>query len=140
METIDNALIRQIVETAEKTNNNTKQITEIKEELKEMKNDQKAIYDIASSIKVMSAEMINIREDINDVKVSQDNFSKKIKEDIQDVKGGQTELSNKINDIEQKPFRNYNNIKSNIVTGAITAVGTGLLTYIIMYFLNGYAQ
>ena len=130
------AIIKQLQETTDRAKSNTHQIDEIKEEVKEIRNEQKAIYDIASSVKIMSESMANIKDDVIAVKESQEQFSQKVKEDIEEVKDSQKELTNKIDNIEQKPYKNWSKLKSTIIGGVATAVGTGAIIYLINYLFN----
>lgn len=129
-------IIKQLQETTDRAKSNTRQIDEIKEEVREIKKEQKAIYDIASSVKIMSESMANIKEDVIAVKESQEQFSQKVKEDIEEVKDSQKELTNKIDNIEQKPYKNWSKLKSTIIGGVATAVGTGAIIYLINYLFN----
>lgn len=129
-------IIKQLQETTDRAKSNTRQIDEIKEEVREIKKEQKAIYDIASSVKIMSESMANIKEDVIAVKESQEQFSQKVKEDIEEVKDSQKELTNKIDNIEQKPYKNWSKLKSTIIGGVATAVGTGAIVYLINYLFN----
>ena len=128
--------IQILTETTERAKSNTHQISELKDEVREIKKEQKAIYDIASSVKIMSESMANIKEDVIAVKESQEQFSQKVKEDIEEVKESQKELTNKIDNIEQKPYKNWNKLKSTIIGGVATAVGTGAIIYLINYLFN----
>ena len=69
-------------------------------------------------------------------KESQEQFSQKVKEDIEEVKDSQKELTNKIDNIEQKPYKNWSKLKSTIIGGVATAVGTGAIIYLINYLFN----
>ena len=129
-------IIKQLQETTDRAKSNTRQIDEIKEEVREIKKEQKAIYDIASSVKIMSESMANIKEDVIAVKESQEQFSQKVKEDIEEVKDSQKELTNKIDNIEQKPYKHWSKLKSTIIGGVATAVGTGAIIYLINYLFN----
>ena len=122
-------IIKILTETAERAKSNTYQIEELKEEVKDLNKEQKAIYDIASSIKVMSSEMVNIRGDITAVKDSQEQFAEKVKDN-------QKELTDKIDSIEQKPYKDWTKVKSTIITGVATAVGTGAIIYLINFLFN----
>lgn len=130
------SFIQILTETTERAKSNTHQISELKDEVREIKKEQKAIYDIASSVKIMSESMANIKEDVIAVKESQEQFSQKVKEDIEEVKDSQKELTNKIDNIEQKPYKNWNKLKSTIIGGVATAVGTGAIIYLINYLFN----
>ena len=129
-------IIKILTETAERAKSNTHQIEELKEEVKDLNKEQKAIYDIASSIKVMSSEMVNIRGDITAVKDSQEQFAEKVKNDIEEVKDNQKELTDKIDSIEQKPYKDWTKVKSTIITGVATAIGTSAIIYLINFLFN----
>lgn len=130
------SIIKILTETAERAKSNTHQIEELKEEVRDLNKEQKAIYDIASSIKVMSSEMVNIRGDVTAVKDSQEQFAQKVKEDIEEVKDNQKELTDKIDGIEQKPYKDWTKVKSTIITGVATAIGTGAIIYLINFLFN----
>ena len=70
------------------------------------------------------------------VKDSQEQFAEKVKDDIEEVKDNQKELTDKIDSIEQKPYKDWTKVKSTIITGVATAVGTGAIIYLINFLFN----
>ena len=68
--------------------------------------------------------------------LTQEQFAEKVKNDIEEVKDNQKELTDKIDSIEQKPYKDWTKVKSTIITGVATAVGTGAIIYLINFLFN----
>ena len=74
-------------------NATNREIQEMKERMGKMEEKFDIIYELASSIKVLSTQMLNINDNVRDMK-------KEFSQDIKDIKHEQQSISEKVDKIE----------------------------------------
>ena len=119
-----------LIETKERSITNQKRLDIVEEELKELKSEQKAIYEIASSLKVLVERVGYIEGKVNET-------SHKIDQQSDAWRLAETTLSAKISEAQSEKdhntARNVDSIKLAAITAFITALATGIVTYIFHF-------
>ncbi len=114
-----------LVETAERSKSNTHQIGEIKDDVRELKADSKATLKLATAVEMIARDMSHMREDLTEVKQGQLVMSEKVADQLGAV-------NTRVTNIEQKPFRDFQEakkeIKSKVISTVVGVVVTALLS------------
>ena len=125
-----------LVESDQRSQSNTHQIEDIKLDIKQIKEDQKAIYDLTSSVKVIADNIINMKEDIKDIKNSQKESSEKTDRQIKNMEDDQIVIDKKIDDLSNadalKAYQRWGSIKDKI----ILVLSGGLVTFVLDKILS----
>jgi hypothetical protein len=104
-----------LISTSERAKSNTHQIEEIKADIKEIKEDNKAIYELTYSVKGILERMTDMKDNINDIKQGQENLSKKV------------------DDLEKKPYKEFEQTKHDIKVKVAVSIGGSVILGLIAY-------
>lgn len=102
-----------LTQTAERAKSNTHQIEEMKSDIKEIKEENKALNKMAISIELIAKDMTSVKEDVSEMKTSQ------------------TEMKEEISEVKSEGIRRRAGMFDNIWKTVVTAIGTGILAFVL---------
>lgn len=106
-------IVKKLTETSAQTENNAREIAEIKGDIKELKEEYKALNRIAIDIEVMSQSITYIKEDMTE------------------VKDGQKVMQDKIAIVENRSAVDKAKSYDKIVNLVITAITSGIVGFVL---------
>lgn len=121
---------RLLIETAARSEENTRRIENIESDIKQIQDDQKAIYKIATSVEVIAQRVGHIEEKVNDTNQKVDAQAKAWVET-------EKRLQEKVDETANKPLKrtadNVNSIKVAVITAICTALASGVVAAAIAF-------
>ena len=102
-----------LTQTVERAKSNTHQIEEMKSDIKEIKEENKALNKLATSIELIAKDMTNV------------------KENIADMKSAQSEMKEELSEVKTESVRRKAGMFDSIWKTATTALGTGVLAFVL---------
>lgn len=119
-----------LVQTAARSEENARRISDIESDIKQIQDDQKAIYKIATSVELIAQRVGHIEEKVNDTNIKVDAQAKAWQET-------EKRLQEKVNETANNPLKrtadNVNSIKVAIITAICTALAGGAVAAIIAF-------
>lgn len=121
---------RLLIETAARSEENTRRIKSIESDIKQIQDDQKAIYKIATSVELIAQRVGHIEEKVDDTNQKVDAQAKALIET-------EKRLQEKVDETSNRPYKrtsdNVNSIKVAIITAICTAFASGLIAAAIAF-------
>lgn len=104
---------KEIQETKSRCESNTHQISEMKTEIKAIQEKQDMMHEMNTNIKLIAQGMSDMQSDFGEVRDSQKH------------------LADKVASIENRPSKETHDAWSKIKVAMATAIGTGLVAYLL---------
>ena len=105
--------LREITETSERSKSNSHRLDEMEGDIKSLKEENKTLYEMSASIKSMTDGIVSI------------------KDDVKEIKSEQGEMKNEIQDLKNSPTKTKAQWVDNIGKLVITAIVTGLISFVL---------
>ena len=105
--------VREITEIAERTKSNTHRLDNLEVKIGQLDEKTEDIHTIATSMQLMSNDFGYMRNDITKIQTTQ------------------TEMQKEISDVKQTPVKVKASVYDKVIIGVCTAVGTGILMFVL---------